>query len=43
MTVHSTTPQFKQNAHAALRDAQLQQALGNVRVNFVESRATAAA
>ncbi len=43
MTVHSTTPQFKQNAHAALRDAQLQQALGNVRVNFVERRATAAA
>ena len=43
MTVHSTTPQFKQNAHAALRDTQLQQALGNVRVNFVERRATAAA
>jgi L-lactate dehydrogenase complex protein LldF len=43
MSVHSTTPQFKQNAHAALGDTQLQQALGNVRVNFVERRATAAA
>ncbi len=43
MSVQSTTPQFKQNAHAALGDRQLQQALGNVRVNFVERRATAAA
>ncbi len=42
MSVHITTPQFKQNAHAALGDAQLQQALGNVRVNFVERRASAA-
>ncbi len=38
-----TTPRFKQNAHAALGDAQLQKALGNVRVNFVERRAAAAA
>ncbi len=43
MTVQNTTPQFKRNAHAALLDAPLQQALGNVRFNFVERRAAAAA
>lgn len=43
MSLHPTTPQFKDNAHQALRDAQLQKALGNVRNNFVERRAAAAA
>ncbi len=43
MSLHSTTPQFKDNAHHALHDAQLQKALGNVRNNFVERRASAAA
>ncbi len=42
MSLHPTTPQFKQNAHQALHDAQLQKALGNVRNNFVERRAQAA-
>jgi L-lactate dehydrogenase complex protein LldF len=42
MTVHSTSPQFKENAHNALRDGQLQKALGNVRQNFIERRAVAA-
>lgn len=43
MSLHPTTPQFKDNAHHALHDAQLQKALGNVRNNFVERRAAAAA
>jgi L-lactate dehydrogenase complex protein LldF len=43
MSLHPTTPQFKDNAHHALHDAQLQKALGNVRNNFVERRAQAAA
>ncbi len=43
MSVHNTTPRFKQNAREAMADAQLQRALGNVRVNFVERRAVAAA
>ena len=43
MTVHSTSPQFKANAHAALGDAQLQKALGNVRSGFIDKRAKAAA
>ena len=42
MSVHNTTPRFKQNAREAMADAQLQRALGNVRVNFVERRAVAA-
>ncbi len=43
MSVQSTSPQFKQNAHHALHDMQLQKALGNVRQNFIERRAVAAA
>ena len=43
MSVHSTSPQFKANAHEALGDAQLQKALGNVRSGFIDKRAKAAA
>jgi L-lactate dehydrogenase complex protein LldF len=43
MTVHATSPQFKENAHRALEDAPLQKALKNVRTGFVERRALAAA
>ena len=43
MTVHTTSPAFKANAHAALGDAQLQKALGNVRAGFIDKRAKAAA
>jgi len=43
MTHVATTPQFKQNAHEALGDVQLQQALGNVRTGFIDKRAKAAA
>ncbi len=43
MNAHSTTPQFKSNSHEALGDVQLQKALGNVRVGFIEKRAKAAA
>ena len=42
MSVHSTSPAFKQNAHDALADKQLQQALGNVRAGFIDKRAQAA-
>ena len=42
MSVHSTSPRFKENAHRALEDAQLQRALSNVRVGFIEKRAKAA-
>ncbi|MBX9758352.1 MAG: iron-sulfur cluster-binding protein [Beijerinckiaceae bacterium] len=42
MTAHPTSPAFKQNAHEALADAQLQKALGNVRQNFIARRAAAA-
>ena len=38
MSVHATSPQFKQNAHEALLDPQLQEAMGNVRVGFIEKR-----
>ncbi len=34
----NTTPQFKSNAAEALADQQLQKALGNVRVGFIEKR-----
>ncbi len=37
-----TSPAFKQNARGALGDAQLQKALGNVRVGFIEKRQKAA-
>ena len=42
MSVHSTSPQFKDNAHKALHDVQLQRAMGNVRVGFIEKRVRAA-
>src|SRR5215831_2960469 len=38
-----TSPQFKDNAHRALADAQLQRALSHVKKNFIERRAAAAA
>ncbi|HEX2555498.1 MAG TPA: LutB/LldF family L-lactate oxidation iron-sulfur protein [Microvirga sp.] len=38
MTVHATSPQFKDNAARALADDQLQRALGNVKRGFVERR-----
>jgi len=38
-----TSPQFKENAHRALGDAQLQRALSHVKKNFIERRAAAAA
>jgi L-lactate dehydrogenase complex protein LldF len=42
MTIHSTSPAFKRNAHEALADKQLQQALGNVRAGFIDKRTQAA-
>ncbi|HEY8566294.1 MAG TPA: LutB/LldF family L-lactate oxidation iron-sulfur protein [Beijerinckiaceae bacterium] len=42
MTVHATSPQFKQNAAQALADPQLQRALGNVRQGFIGKRQAAA-
>lgn len=42
MTLHATSPKFKDNAARALKDAQLQKALGNVRVGFIDKRAAAA-
>src|SRR5215468_1271968 len=38
-----TSPRFKENAHRALGDAQLQRALSHVKKNFIERRAAAAA
>ncbi len=40
MSVHAnpTTPQFKDNAHKALGDPQLQQAMGKLRVGFTAAR-----
>jgi len=43
MSVHATSPQFKANAHEALGDAQLQDALSHVRSGFVVNRAASAA
>ncbi|MBV8849917.1 MAG: lactate utilization protein, partial [Methylobacteriaceae bacterium] len=43
MSVHATSPQFKENAHEALHDATLQKALNNMRSGFIERRALAAA
>ncbi|GAC1338297.1 MAG: LutB/LldF family L-lactate oxidation iron-sulfur protein [Beijerinckiaceae bacterium] len=43
MSVHATSPQFKENAHRALEDAPLQKALNNMRTGFIERRALAAA
>src|SRR5215207_312792 len=42
MSVHSTSPQFKQNAARALNDVQLQKALGNVKQGFIDKRRMAA-
>ncbi len=41
--VEIRSPQFKDNAAAALKDTQLQRALGNVRAGFIGKRAKAAA
>jgi L-lactate dehydrogenase complex protein LldF len=38
MTVHATSPAFKENARRALHDAQLQRALGNVKRGFIDKR-----
>ena len=43
MSIHSTSPQFKANAHAALGNAQLQRALGNVKAGFIDKRVKAIA
>jgi L-lactate dehydrogenase complex protein LldF len=43
MSVHTTSPQFKENAHEALHDPALQKALNNMRTGFIERRALAAA
>ena len=43
MSILATSSQFKDNAHRALGDGQLQKALGNVRHNFIDRRAQAAA
>ena len=42
MNVHSTSPEFKQNAARALNDSQLQKALGNVKQGFIDKRQMAA-
>jgi L-lactate dehydrogenase complex protein LldF len=42
MTIHSTSPQFKENARAALADVQLQGALSHVKRGFIERRQAAA-
>ena len=43
MTIHPTSNAFKDNAHKAMHDPQLQQALNHVRSAFIEKRAKAAA
>ena len=43
MTAHPTSPYFKDNAHDALQDEQLQKALSNVRQGFIDKRAAVAA
>ncbi len=43
MTIHPTSPQFKDNAHRALGDPQLQKALNHVRTAFIDKRADAVA
>ena len=43
MSVQPTSANFKGNAHRALDDANLQKAMGFVRVGFIEKRAAAAA
>jgi len=41
MTVHATSPRFKENSARALQDEQLQRALGNVRRGFIDKRQSA--
>ncbi|MBL4597415.1 MAG: iron-sulfur cluster-binding protein [Rhizobiaceae bacterium] len=41
--VEITSPAFKANARSAMADEQLQKAMGHVRHNFIDKRATAAA
>ena len=41
MTLHPTTPAFKQNAHDALNDSELQKALGHVQGGFINKRQSA--
>src|SRR5688572_877168 len=43
MTVHSTSPQFKDNARRALAAPELQSALAKVKRGFIDKRAAAAA
>lgn len=43
MSLHPTTPAFKANAHAALKDAELQKALGHVQGGFIARRSAATA
>ena len=43
MTIHPTSPQFKENAHKALLDPQLQKAMNHVRSAFIDKRLKAAA
>lgn len=43
MTARPTSPEFKENAHRALGDEQLQKALANVRQGFIDKRAAVAA
>ena len=43
MSVPITSPQFKSNAKTALKDAQLQRALGKVESGFIGKRAQVAA
>jgi L-lactate dehydrogenase complex protein LldF len=43
MTIQTTSPAFKANAHRALQDAQLQAALQNVKSGFIDKRQLAAA
>ena len=43
MTIHPTSDHFKENAHRALHDPQLQKALNHVRTSFIEKRAKVAA
>jgi L-lactate dehydrogenase complex protein LldF len=42
VSVHSTSDDFKGNAKRALADVQLQKAMGNVRVGFIDKRKIAA-
>ena len=41
MTLHPTTPDFKDNAHRALHDPELQKALGHVQHGFIYKRQAA--